>query len=349
MWLDATTKKLELVLEQVVTLFDPLFVVAYADWDATTYTPGVALGASNGSTTVDLLAAPASGFQRRVNSITIENRDTDTHTITVKMDVSGTEYIIIRCPLLANESLCYNEAKGWHVTVAQASGRYLRTVFLQADPGIDTGIAGVQVSGYYIPGAGCNNIFLRLQGGGGGGGGGSRAANAPGFAAGGSAGGYLEKYVAVSPNTLYQYQVGCGGAGASAGFNTGVTAGATSIEIGGTTYTANGGLGGAGMATGATIVGVLGGASPAVSTNGDLNAGGEPGGMGFRNGTTTGTGGYGGSCRFGAGGGSQTTDAAGNAATSSGYGGGGGGGAAIAANRGGGNGADGCILIDEYT
>lgn len=103
------------------------------------------------------------------------------------------------------------------------------------------------------------------------------------------------------------------------------------------------------MAAGTNTLGAVGGAGGAVSTNGDVNGAGAPGGMGIRfTGLIIGGSGQGGSTVFGGGGASKGS--AGTGIDGAGYGAGGGGGAvqngsgAVA----GGAGTQGCWVVEEY-
>lgn len=336
MYLDTTTRKLQVLLAGAATTNNHDVVVYYDEYVVgSNPLPGAQVSSSSGVTAVDILAAPAASKQRRLKSLTISNRDTVTSVVTVRYNDNAVTYDMAKATLLSGESLLFNDSRGWHVSVVGSVGRYLRTVLLTAGT-------------VYTTGDGTNTILARLQAGGGGGGGAARAANNPGAGGGGSAGGYAEKRFTVTPFMQYTVAIGAGGAGGASGANNGTAGGVTTLAVGGTTVTANGGLGGIGGASGNTVAATLGGASPAVSTNGDLNCGGAPGHCGQRNDASTATGGAGGSCNYGPGGNATTTDAAGNNA-SIGFGGGGGGAYANAASRAGGNGAAGCIEIDEFS
>ncbi len=203
--------------------------------------------------------------------------------------------------------------------------------------------------GSYTPSIGCTHALIRLQAGGGGGGGADTAAVSGAAGGGGSAGGYLEVYVPVSHAVPLTISIGAAGSAGAAAAGTGGDGGDTTIVVGATTYTAKGGKGGIGSVGGTTINSVLGGDSPTISTNGDVNSGGSPGSPGL---TMTGllaSSGAGGSSVFGAGGNGKNTQSAGSVGVGHGSGGSGGccvnGGAAAA----GGAGLIGLIVIQEYT
>lgn len=204
----------------------------------------------------------------------------------------------------------------------------------------------------------------RVEGvGGGGGGGGATVATAQSVSAagaGGGGGGTFEKFVTgLTGGGTATYTVGGAGSGGADGTHNGTNGGNTSITIGATTYTANGGAFGAPMGSGSAGTLVAGGAG-GTATNGDTNETGQDGGNGLRFGAAQATSGDGGCTQQGQGGrGSAKMAAAANAATNGNnaysYGAGGAGGVCV--NNGtaggttasGGNGTAGVIIIDEYT
>jgi hypothetical protein len=189
-------------------------------------------------------------------------------------------------------------------------------------------------------------ILVRLVGGGGGGGGCSGSGSNYAAAGGGGSGGYAEEWFDVTPSTAYTYAIGALGAGGSSGANPGSAGTASSFTVAGTTVTANGGSGGT-ASTGSTSAKLsLGGNGAAVSTNGDINGAGSPGGTGYSSSTTIIWSGSGGSSQWGGGGNSRSTAGAGNAGT--GYGAGGGGASCTNANRAGGAGTAGAIVVCEF-
>lgn len=109
--LDATTDKLELL---TTTTNSTDYYASYADHTTTTF----ALGQSDGNVaaigTVDLVVAPAASTQRQIKLISICNRGTSAQTVTVKLDVSGTErYLTPNVVLQSGEVLYYVDGEGW--------------------------------------------------------------------------------------------------------------------------------------------------------------------------------------------------------------------------------------------
>lgn len=77
-------------------------------------------GASNGTTAVTIIAAPASSNYRRILYVAIRNGDTISQTVTVRVDVSGTDREVRSLALNVGEVLEYT-GRGWRVL--DASGR----------------------------------------------------------------------------------------------------------------------------------------------------------------------------------------------------------------------------------
>ena len=84
MILDATTRKLQILLGAAVTANQLPVAVDYVDFTSTTTTPALQLSTTNGATAVDILSAPAASTQRKVNFISIANKDTDFVNVTVR-------------------------------------------------------------------------------------------------------------------------------------------------------------------------------------------------------------------------------------------------------------------------
>jgi hypothetical protein len=111
--LSSTTQKLQAVLAGAVTTNELQIVVNYSDQTSTTYAGGTQRTNTNGATDVDICDAPAASTVRDIDNIHIYNRDTASADITVKVDVSGTEHILIRVTLSTLETLVYTHGSGW--------------------------------------------------------------------------------------------------------------------------------------------------------------------------------------------------------------------------------------------
>ena len=109
--LDATTKSLEITTSSTA---DTDYVVSWVDMTSSTFTPGDGSGTINTIGTTIIVAAPASSTQRGVKSISVFNRHATTaQTVTVKKDVSGTEYTLFKATLAAGESLQWTDGGEW--------------------------------------------------------------------------------------------------------------------------------------------------------------------------------------------------------------------------------------------
>lgn len=120
MILDATTRKLQVVLSEAKTTNDCAVVASWFD-SGTTPTGGPQLANTNGVTAVDVVSAPASGYIRQVNELTVFNADTVSHGVTVRFNDNATLYTIIKASLLTGETLTYSKSLGWHTLDASGN------------------------------------------------------------------------------------------------------------------------------------------------------------------------------------------------------------------------------------
>lgn len=338
--LTTTSDKLQVLTGSVGTVD---VHASFVDYNGSVVTPGRTDTNITTAAVIDIVAPPGASVQRNVKSVTIRNIHASASNNVIVRHTDGTLIIqLIRYTLLAGEQLHYFDKDGWIVIdssggrkTAPATGRYLAST--------------VKTTGTtFVTGPNTNTIFCRVLAGGGAGGGCTSVASAAGAGGGGAAGGYAEKTFAVQPNTTYTIAIGLGGTGVSGA--AGNAGGNTTIAVGGVTVTAFGGPGGTTTASATTLTASLGGASPAVSTNGDLNSGGAPGDAGIVLivATPIVASGKGGSSQLGPGANGLTTAGPGVAAPV-GFGGGGGGAATGASTaRTGGDGAPGVIIIDEF-
>lgn len=291
-----------------------------------------------------LAASPATIYtvpgstQAFVKAITVVNNDAAVRTC--QFFRGGTAAANAITPVLSipiGGMALYEDGQGWSVYDATGklqsslalSGRYLRTrVFASGTS--------------FTVSADASSIFCRLQAPGGGGGACTTAITNSAAAGGGASGGYAEKTFAVLPGATVTYTVPAGGASATAGAN-------ATVVSGGVTVTAMGGPAGISQTVAAPPMVCLGGAPPAVSTNGDVNGAGAPGGDGNCESAAIARSGGGGESIFGGAGNGRSTQGIGNAAIAYGSGGGGAcivsGGATVA----GGAGSGGILIVDEFS
>ncbi len=113
--LDTTGKSLEFVLGAAVAANQLPFVAAYADHTASAFTPAANDGVSNNTTAVTLVAAPAASTQRQLKYLIVENADTATATVTVRLNNGGTLRTLISVSLNPGENLQFTDGAGWQV------------------------------------------------------------------------------------------------------------------------------------------------------------------------------------------------------------------------------------------
>lgn len=97
--LDATTKSIVVAMSGAAATTNPDFTAAWADNNGTTFTEGATDGALNGTSSVTLVAAPASSTRRTVKTITIENKDTAAVTLTISYNNNSTLRTIAKVTL----------------------------------------------------------------------------------------------------------------------------------------------------------------------------------------------------------------------------------------------------------
>lgn len=199
----------------------------------------------------------------------------------------------------------------------------------------------------YTPTSGATRAWVRCWGGGGGGGGAAATAASAAAGGGGGAGGYGEKYYS-SLAASYQYSIGAGGAGGTAGANDGAAGADTTFDEAGTVLTAQNGAAGKGCAAGVVPAVIAGGSGGTVASNCDINGAGQSGLPGRVWNGTVAESGQGGSTSVGSGGAACITER--NGIAGAGPGGGGSGGCSYGgAAKSGGAGKDGLIAILEFT
>lgn len=97
--LDATTKSVVVAMSGAAATTNPDFTAAYADDTGSAFTEGANDGALNGTSSVTLVAAPASSTRRVVKNITIENKDTAAVTLTISYNNNSTLRTIAKVTL----------------------------------------------------------------------------------------------------------------------------------------------------------------------------------------------------------------------------------------------------------
>ena len=102
--LDATTKSIVVAMSGAASTTNPSFVSAYSDDTGTSFTEGSSDGALNGTTSVTLVASPASSTRRLVKTIYISNTDTSAVTLTISYNDNSTLRQIVKVTLQVGDT-----------------------------------------------------------------------------------------------------------------------------------------------------------------------------------------------------------------------------------------------------
>lgn len=84
-----STKKIQVVMSGAAATTNPDYTAHYADSTTTAFTELSSDGTLNGTTPVDVVAAPAANTNRIIRAMTVQNRDTAAVTITVSLVSAG--------------------------------------------------------------------------------------------------------------------------------------------------------------------------------------------------------------------------------------------------------------------
>ena len=114
--LSETTDRLQVVLGGNITANHLPCVAFWRDVTTTAFTPGRSAVVTNNTTDVSVVDSPNSGTQRIIDLLTVYNADTVNTTVTVKLDVNGTDYVLWKGILATGEMLQYNDKNGFTAT-----------------------------------------------------------------------------------------------------------------------------------------------------------------------------------------------------------------------------------------
>jgi hypothetical protein len=119
-YLDSPQKSLMIALDAVVAANQMDVTANFYDITPQSTTTlrrgGVQQAASNNTSDVTFASAPAlQGIVRNVQTIFINNKDTATRTVTVKLDDNGSQKILVKQSIAAGESLVYEDNSGWQI------------------------------------------------------------------------------------------------------------------------------------------------------------------------------------------------------------------------------------------
>lgn len=109
--LTATTEKIQL---KTTSTSEVHCVVSYNDFSASGSAKGVQLTKVTTATTTDIVSAPSSGVARVIERITLKIYGATTNTLTVKYDISATDYEVTPdVPMETGEMYEYENGAGW--------------------------------------------------------------------------------------------------------------------------------------------------------------------------------------------------------------------------------------------
>lgn len=116
MKLTTTNDKLQIVLSGAVTTNQLQCVTSYKIFTTSATTDGKLAVNTNDTTDVNLAGAPSSGEVYDIQNINIFNNDTASATVTIKLDVSGTETILYKGVVGVNDVISWSGEGGWQNT-----------------------------------------------------------------------------------------------------------------------------------------------------------------------------------------------------------------------------------------
>lgn len=112
-----SVQKLQVILAGAITTSQLPITASWADMlaDASTLAPDGTDAATNSTTAVDVVAAPASGYKRQLKSFTVHNADTAPATVTIRIDNAGTARIVAKIVLAVGYRVEYQPGAGFQV------------------------------------------------------------------------------------------------------------------------------------------------------------------------------------------------------------------------------------------
>lgn len=125
--LDATPRKLQIVLGGAVSTNQLPIIVSYLDNIGANYTDAsrITTGATqstltNNGTAVDVCSAPPIGRVREVDYISVRNSDTAVATVTIRFNDNGTNYTLVTVTMAVGDHLFYTASGGWKMISSAA-------------------------------------------------------------------------------------------------------------------------------------------------------------------------------------------------------------------------------------
>jgi hypothetical protein len=130
--LDATTKSIEIILSAAVATNQLPVVSSYVDTTSSASTPGANTTASNNTTGVTIVAAPAASTQRLVKAIQIYNADTTQASITVRYNDNSTLRTLWTGSIDIGDTLQYMSGMGFRVFDFKGNLKTVDTILVPA-------------------------------------------------------------------------------------------------------------------------------------------------------------------------------------------------------------------------
>lgn len=115
-FLDATTRSLEVKLGGAPATTQPPWVTSFVDISQSTFAmtgASASTGATNSGTAVTIVAAPGATTTRKLEYFSLVNVDTAGVTVTVQLNDNGTLRIVLKAVMAIGDQLVYTESHGW--------------------------------------------------------------------------------------------------------------------------------------------------------------------------------------------------------------------------------------------
>ena len=144
--LDATTESIVVAMSGAAATTNPDFTAAWADDTGSAFTEGSTDGALNGTSSVTLVAAPASSTRRVVKNITIYNKDTAAVTITVSFNANSTLRNIAKVTLAVGDTWTLDGAYDTNGSLKQTLGTVNLSTGVTGTLAVANGGTGVTTS-----------------------------------------------------------------------------------------------------------------------------------------------------------------------------------------------------------
>lgn len=113
MKLTTVNDKLQIVLGGAITTNQLQCLTSYKIYTATTTSDGKLAVNTNSTTDVDLAGPPSSGEVYDIQNINVYNKDTVSATVTIKLDVGGTETILYKGIVGVGDVISWSAEGGW--------------------------------------------------------------------------------------------------------------------------------------------------------------------------------------------------------------------------------------------